>query len=212
MSAVHHHLPDWLIRDYVTGRLARPFALVVAAHVSLCDACRAQMESEEVGGSLMMEALPMMAPSAVLRDRVLAALDVPDPLPKARRPAQGIYPGAIMAELKGRAPRWRALGGGIKQAILSEGAEGSARLLCIPPGRAVLDHSHDGLELTLVLQGMFEDETGRFAKGNVEVAEGDLEHQPIAGPGEACICLAATDAPLRFSQLIPRLLQPIFQI
>ncbi|TMV57076.1 transcriptional regulator, partial [Thioclava sp. BHET1] len=51
-----------------------------------------------------------------------------------------------------------------------------------------------------------------FAKGDVEVAEGDLEHQPIAGPGEACICLAATDAPLRFSQLIPRLLQPIFRI
>ena len=46
MSAVHHHLPDWLIRDYVIGRLARSFALVVAAHVSLCDACRAKMESE----------------------------------------------------------------------------------------------------------------------------------------------------------------------
>ena len=154
----------------------------------------------------------MMVPSAVLRDRVLAALDAPDPVPEARRSAQGIYPGAIMAELKGHAPRWRALGGGIKQETLSEGAEGSARLLFIPPRRAVPDHGHNGLELTLVLQRMFEDETGRFSKGDVEVAEGDLEHQPIAGPGEACICLAATDASLRFPQLIPRLLQPIFRI
>jgi len=44
------------------------------------------------------------------------------------------------------------------------------------------------------------------------VATEDLEHKPVAEPGLACICLAATDAPLKFNSLIPRMLQPLFKI
>jgi putative transcriptional regulator len=76
----------------------------------------------------------------------------------------------------------------------------------------VPDHGHNGLELTLVLQGAFRDETGRFGVGDVEVADDDLEHTPIAEEGDPCICLAATDANLRFRALVPRLLQPLFRI
>ena len=74
------------------------------------------------------------------------------------------------------------------------------------------DHSHNGLELTLVLQGSFSDATGRFGVGDLEIADEDLEHTPVADPGDACICLAATDAPLRFRAIVPRLLQPLFRI
>jgi len=101
---------------------------------------------------------------------------------------------------------------GVKQSILSETGGGSARLLYIPAGQAVPDHSHNGLELTLVLQGSFSDETGRFCVGDVEIGDEDLEHTPIADAGEACICLAATDSPLRFNAIMPRLLQPLFRI
>jgi putative transcriptional regulator len=54
--------------------------------------------------------------------------------------------------------------------------------------------------------------SGQFARGDVETASDDLDHQPVAGMGEACICLAATDAPLRFTTLLPRLMQPFFRI
>jgi len=68
------------------------------------------------------------------------------------------------------------------------------------------------MELTLVLQGRFDDETGTFGVGDLEIADEDLEHTPIAGAGDPCICLAATDAPLRFRTFVPRLLQPLFRI
>ena len=80
------------------------------------------------------------------------------------------------------------------------------------PGRAVPDHGHGGLELTLVLQGSFHDASGAFKAGDVEVATEDVQHVPIAGEGMACICLAASDAPLRFRGWLPRLLQPMFRI
>ena len=117
-----------------------------------------------------------------------------------------------MAELKNRPPRWRSLGAGIRQDILCAGPEGSVRLLYIPGGKAVPDHGHNGLEMTLVLQGSFHDHTGRFGRGDVQVVASDLEHTPMAGDGPPCICLAATDAPLRFNALVPRLLQRVFRI
>lgn len=214
MPPVTHHIPDDILQAYVTGALPHAFAVVVAAHVSLCDTCRATCEAQEaLGGALLDEVAPDGAPDSALRARTMALLDAAPPAPVPDPPAaSGIYPGAVMAELGGRPQRWKSLGAGIRQMILSEGAQGSVRLLSIPGGKPVPDHGHGGLELTLVLQGSFSDHTGTFGPGDVQVAAADLEHQPVADPGPDCINLAATDAPLRFNAFFPRLLQPLFRI
>ncbi|KEO54394.1 ChrR family anti-sigma-E factor [Thioclava pacifica] len=212
MTEITHHLPDWLIRSYATGSLGHAFSLVVAAHVSQCDDCRARLEAEELAGGLVLESLGAVSASDDLRKRVFDGLDSDPPAAFTAAERSGIYPGAVVEAMGGAQPKWRALGGGIRQAILSEDRDGSARLLYIPPGMAVPDHGHNGLELTLVLQGSFSDETGRFGVGDVEVASDDLDHTPIAGMEDVCICLAATDAPLKFKSFLPRLLQPIFRI
>jgi putative transcriptional regulator len=76
----------------------------------------------------------------------------------------------------------------------------------------VPNHGHRGIELTLVLQGAFVDDGGRFARGDIEIADEELDHTPVADDAEDCICLAATDAPLRFSSWVPRLAQPFLRI
>lgn len=211
MTRITHHIPEALLRDHVAGRLPHVFSVVVAAHVSVCDECRAAIEAEEALAGILLERLAPGSLRADARARALAALDAA-PAPAAPIARSGIFPAPVMAALGGNPPRWRALGGGIRQQILTADAEGSLRLLYIPPGRAVPEHGHRGLELTLVLQGSFSDAGGRFAAGDVEVAEDDVDHRPVAGADVACICLAATDAPLRFHALIPRLLQPLFRI
>ncbi|MEP4037937.1 ChrR family anti-sigma-E factor [Pseudophaeobacter sp.] len=211
MSAITHHIPDDMMAAYAAGTLPYPFAMVVAAHVSLCEDCRATLESYHAVGGALLEQTADVAVSSGLKSNLMALLDAPVQ-PEPVYDAQGIYPGPVMEALKGGAPRWRTLGMGVKQSILSETDGGSARLLYIPAGQAVPDHSHNGLELTLVLQGSFSDETGRFGVGDVEIGDEDLEHTPIADAGDACICLAATDAPLRFNAFMPRLLQPLFRI
>jgi putative transcriptional regulator len=108
--------------------------------------------------------------------------------------------------------RWRNVGMGVKQAMIRTGKNASARLLYIPGGQAVPDHGHRGLELTLVLQGAFRDDSDRFGPGDIEIADEAMQHTPVAEVGQVCICLAATDAPLRFNGLIPRLAQPFFGI
>ena len=64
------------------------------------------------------------------------------------------------------------------------------------------------LELTVVLSGHFADELGRYGPGDLAEVDGDTNHQPIADSHRDCICLIATDAPLRFTGLMGRLMQP----
>jgi putative transcriptional regulator len=66
--------------------------------------------------------------------------------------------------------------------------------------------------MTLVLSGALVDDDEIFRRGDVEQADELVEHQPKAGPGEDCICLAVTDAPLRFKSFMARLAQPFLRI
>ncbi|MGB3316483.1 MAG: ChrR family anti-sigma-E factor [Albidovulum sp.] len=211
MRVITHHTPDAMLAAYAAGNLPYAFAVVVASHVSLCEQCRAALEAHQMIGGVVLEETGAVGVSAALKDDILAQLDAPfTPEPVFER--TGAYPGPVMEALKGRPIRWKTLGMGVRQDILSADRNGSVRLLYIPPGQAVPDHGHNGVELTLVLQGSFQDETGRFGVGDLEVADEALEHTPIAVEGEACICLAATDGSLKFRALMPRLLQPIFRI
>ncbi|MGR3549766.1 ChrR family anti-sigma-E factor [Pseudooceanicola sp.] len=216
---IKHHLTESLQMGYAAGSLPEAFNLVVASHVSLCDDCRAAVESyEALGGAVLDDAQVAMAEDGLADclarlETAEAEVETAPPAPRSANQAHSLpaplrdYVGGDMDAI-----RWRPVGGGVKQAILRTSESASARLLFIPAGSAVPDHGHRGVELTMVLQGAFADATDRFARGDVEIADEDLEHTPIADIGADCICLAATDAPLRFRSLIPRLLQPFLKI
>lgn len=209
---IRHHLSDPLLIAYAAGNLPEAFGLVVATHVSLCDECRARLETFEAVGGAVVETADAVAMSDGCLEAVMARLGVQDVAPPRR--ARGLFPAPLADYVGGdlAAVKWRPLGMGVRQAILPTARGASARLLYIPAGQAVPDHGHRGTELTLVLQGAFRDDSDRFGPGDVEIATEELEHTPVAEAGMDCICLAATDAPLRFRALMPRLMQPIFRI
>ncbi|GAA6182522.1 ChrR family anti-sigma-E factor [Shimia sp. NS0008-38b] len=211
MTAIRHHIPEPMLAAYATGTLPHAFSVVVAAHISLSEESRAVVEAHETVGGLVLEDACAADVPVAMKTSVMAMLD--DPIPETPSfHGSSPYPAPVMALLKGAEPRWKTLGMGVRQDILASDKHGSVRLLYIPPGQAVPDHGHNGLEMTLVLQGSFSDETGTFGVGDVEMADETLEHTPVAAPGSPCICLAATDARLRFNAFMPRLLQPIFRI
>lgn len=210
---IKHHISDALLMGYAAGSLPEAFSLVVATHVSLCDDCRAQYAAcEAVGGAVIEDQSAAMSAGAL--EAVLGRLDAPAPPARAAPSRRGILPGPLADYVGGdiTVVKWKALGGGVRQAILPTSRGASARLLYIPAGKAVPDHGHRGLELTLVLQGAFRDEGGRYGPGDVEIASEAVDHTPVAEAGADCICLAATDAPLKFHSVVPRLLQPLFRI
>ena len=212
MTQIKHHLTDQLMMGYAAGALPEAFNLVVATHLSMCDSCRAAAQAyDAIGGAILeTETRVSVADDALAETLALIAQgpSVPKPLTNSDVSAPLVaYIGGSLRDVK-----WRSVGMGVRQAVLSTSKLATARLLYIPAGAAVPDHGHRGTELTLVLQGAFRDETARFSEGDVEVANEDLNHTPVAEIGEDCICLAATNAPLRFNSWIPRIAQPFLQI
>ena len=208
---IKHHLSDQLLMAYAAGSMPEAFSLLVATHISMCDECRARMGAfEAVGGAVLDTSLAAMSVGSL--EAVMARLGAPEPRRAIRAPT--VLPAPLADYVGGDlgSVKWRSLGMGVRQSILPTGKGATARLLYIPAGQAVPDHGHRGLELTLVLQGAFSDKTDRFGRGDVETATQELDHAPVAEAGADCICLAATDAPLRFSGFMPRMLQPFFRI
>ncbi len=216
---IRHHLTDQLLMAYSAGELPEAFSLVVATHISRCDECRARLASfDAVGGAVLTQcdAAPMASGSlaatmAMIRSRAIEGVGPPRERPA---PVSGLFPAPLRDYVGGDLDRvqWRAVGGGVRQAILRTEGPGSVRLLRIPAGVAVPDHGHRGLELTQVLQGAFHDGEHRFGPGDIDVADESTHHTPVAEDGPDCICLAATDAPLRFRSLLPRIAQPFLRI
>ncbi len=214
MHDIRHHLSDALLLGHAAGALSEAFDLVVATHVSVCDDCRAKLGAYDALGGALLEDMPETAPASGSLAATLDRLPAEPPAAPAAD-ADATFPEPLRRAVGGdlSSVRWRRIGGGVAQAVLTRDKDGaSARLLRIPAGVAVPDHGHNGAELTLVLRGAFHDEVDSFGRGDVEIADPALSHQPVAARGEDCICLAATDAPLRFNAFLPRLAQGLFGI
>jgi putative transcriptional regulator len=214
MNEIRHHIPDDLLMRYAAGALPQAFDLVVASHVSLNDEARARLASfEELGGVVLsdMEEAQLSEDSL---ERTLARIAETGERATPKVAAQSVFPAPLREVVGGDAHdvKWRSLGNGAKQCVLHAQDGVSARLLLIPAGQAMPEHGHHGMELTLVLKGAYRDESDRFARGDVEFADQDVDHTPVAEHGEDCICLVATDQRLKFKGLLPRIAQPFFGI
>ncbi|MBJ6135598.1 cupin domain-containing protein [Ochrobactrum sp. Q0168] len=217
---IKHHLSDELLSNYAAGALAEGWSIAVATHLALCPACRSRLKQfEHIGGQLLemvepqkldagtwdsfkdkLQKVPQSGARSVPHTEAELPVVIPEPLRS--------YVGGDLPDLK-----WKSLGRGAYQVpIETRDSETRVRLLRIPAGKPVPEHGHGGRELTLVLSGSFHDGTGLFARGDIEEADADLVHQPIASSGGDCICLAVTDAPLKFQSWLMRLVQPLIGI
>lgn len=208
-----HHPSDALLVGYGAGSLGEGLSLAVALHLARCPDCRAAMRDIDAVGGALLEDLPPEPLARLTLADTLARLDHGPTLRPSRRPVAGDpgLPGPLRPYIGSLSTvPWQRLAPGVRRVELLPRTPrgGSAQLLRIAPGTALPHHGHGGLELTVVLAGSFTDELGRYAAGDVAEADGDVRHQPIADSHEDCLCLIATDAPLRFTGLMGRLMQP----
>lgn len=217
--SVRHHVSDELLLDYASGSLGESWSLAVSTHLALCPESRQRLVAFEMtGGALLDNIEPVSAASDAewqkMRD-VLQARRVSEPDQPTTRRGFSVLPEPLRSYAGGDVDtlKWKSLGPGAYHfPIRTRDGEANVRLLRIPAGKPVPEHSHGGRELTVVLSGSFRDGDDVFHRGDFEEADEDLTHQPIAGEGEDCICLAVTDAPLKFKSWIVRLLQPVLGI
>ncbi|WP_426690552.1 ChrR family anti-sigma-E factor [Rhodanobacter ginsengiterrae] len=215
----NHHLDDATLLSYSAGALPAALAVVASTHLERCADCRARLlDADQIGGVLIQQQR-VDAPADDRRAAMLALLDDepadqrmvlpieseeahdPDRLPGALHP----WFGKSM-----RALRWKRVAPGVQRIRASGISGGDLMLLRIAPGSKLPLHSHGGSELTMILDGAYDDMLGHFGPGDVADLDGEINHQPVTSPGVPCICVAATDAPLVFSGWVARTLQPLF--
>ena len=214
---INHHPDIATLMAFSAGTLDESYAAVIATHLAMSEGGRETVRHMNViGGALLDD----MEPSA-LSDGALAKLlskvgDDRIEVSRRDQDAPGDIPLPLRAYLPGglKSVKWRWTGPGVATADLAWGQDGKSRLMLlrVAAGRPVPEHGHGGQELTLILQGAYRDKFGVFAAGDIADHDEDVEHQPIAEPGDDCICLVAVDAKLTFQGRLMRALQPLFGI
>ena len=182
---ISHHPPQDLLLAGAGGPADAPLALIAATHLAFCGTCRAAVAAVEGA------ARDQTAPGQISRE------GTPEPLRAF-----------LDRDLSDVA--WRRIGPGVAYLPLARHGMVRMRLLRGAPGTKAGVHSHRGMEYTQVLKGSFTDATGRYGPGDFQTASPQVSHNPVTDPGEDCITLSVTTAPLRFENLIQKVVAPLF--
>lgn len=217
--SILHHLDDDIVLEYASGTMAEGWAIAVATHLAMCPDCRKRHEMMERAGGALLETLEAETGPDASWEALKARIATAPAMTPAPQKAIASGPAPVLPEpLRSYvgsdvdAIKWKAMPGAWQLPIETRDGKTMVRLLRIPAGQPVPEHTHRGREMTLVLSGAFSDGDETFARGDIEVADETLTHQPVATPEAECICLAVTDAPLRFKSWLVRLFQPILGI
>ena len=217
--ARHHPQPD-LLFEYTTGSLSEPFSLLVATHLALCPECRDKsMHYDAVGGALL-ESIESAELGKSVRNNVFSQLG------KNITPSEKIVQDDTNCQADLRIPQplrsylnkgldelnWKSRGPVDEFRFLSDNSDATSRLLRIKSGKAMPRHTHDGMELTLVLSGGFTDQGHYFGRGDIQTTNSAVDHAPKADNDEDCYCLAIHEKRLRLSGPLTRFLNPFIRL
>lgn len=206
---------DALVSGYVSGTLPRPLHVLMDAHLELSPANRGIVAGLE---SAAGEALEQVEPMSVGgRDAALEAIFASEIAPASaadRIRRCGTLPRALQ-DFVGHTVDdipWKTKMPGFREFDMDDVDGCHVSMFWIKPGRTVPAHTHEGMELSLIIEGAFRDERGRFGPGDISIADPSVDHRPTAENEVPCIGFAVTDAPLRLTGPLRQRLSDILSI
>ena len=212
------HSVDELLIAHAAGKLPEPVGLAVATHLALCPGARARYRRYEAFGGALLEGLAPAGMADDAWDRLLHRLDDEDDDAAPTPPVAAGYEAQLLPRpLRDYLPapleqlRWRSYGVAAEVELPIRAPGYRTTLIRVRAGRMVPQHTHEGTELTVVLEGAFHDETGHYGRGELVIADSSLDHRPVADEAQDCLCLAVTDAPLRLTGRFGRFLNPFIR-
>ncbi|MFT2111163.1 ChrR family anti-sigma-E factor [Marinomonas sp. 2405UD68-3] len=227
---LNYHPTIELLTDYASGSLALPYALCIATHLEQCKECREQVKKlEQVGSFLFDEINQTDHPSDnmdSLKEELFKRLNTQSNASTDTLLNKTAVHKDDHTELGYKVPNslqqfvsegydslnWIRISPSFQIAILSNEDNGTqVALTRIKAGSHIPTHTHTGDEFTLVLEGSFSDEKGVYKKGDfIQLDEND-KHKPVVTRDAECICLTVVEAPIQFTGLVTRLLNPILR-
>ena len=221
--AIKFHPGMALLEQFAEGQLSADVALAVAAHLDLCPHCQQlnQDITNDLAGRLLQQQVKADNTDWDTMLNTILAQPEQAPAEPARHVSDNSSSSLVVAQREFTLPRalqrlaanhgkWLHLGG-IATAKLPAGNDYHVSLLYISKDTEVPQHTHLGLEMTLVLAGKIADENGEYCAGDLLINSPDDTHTPHTLPDEDCLCLSVLSAPLQFKKGLTRLLNPLQQ-
>ncbi len=88
---------------------------------------------------------------------------------------------------------WKTIYKGFKEFNIPLNDNDTVKLIKMDPGTSVPLHSHNGREYILVIDGSFCDEYGEYNKGDMQINDQKIRHNPTSCNSNGCICLSITE-------------------
>ncbi|UQV24216.1 ChrR family anti-sigma-E factor [Vibrio sp. J383] len=230
---IKHHPNAAILKDFVDGTLADSVSLIVSSHVELCEHCQQQVsmltaqaadsvfesdtsafESDTSGLKLSDSEM-----DAFLSDDGEFDFDAIAQITADSSQAIEVTPEVqqvTVADTTFTIPRalnsvarkdWMNLGKISRARLDFDDEAHHTSLLHIDKDGQVPCHTHKGFEITLLLEGSFEDEMGVYNKGDFIWLDGDHTHQPATKEG--CVCLTVSSDALYFTKGVSQLFNPL---
>ena len=208
---IKKHPKAELLNAFVNADLPLGLSLIVAAHVEMCPSCRTKVD-------LMTDFAALRAfhqneeqtqfgdmANQIMNDTSAPAERIkPQPKIITTQQADLQLPRALRSL---PINDWFRLGKVSRATVDINEDNIHCHILKIDAGGEVPAHTHKGYEVTLLLDGYFEDEMGRYERGDFIWLDAEHTHKPVSVDG--CVCLTVANDALHFTQGMSRLLNPI---
>ncbi|WED22445.1 ChrR family anti-sigma-E factor [Vibrio sp. JC009] len=207
-----YHPSEEMLLAYADGTIDACNGVAVAAHLEVCHECKFKVESLEEELSKELACFPDMD----FDDDFEAMLEGITALPKDNTQVKTeanshievngksfVLPRSL-SRLSRRITKWHSYGGKVYSAQLKVDEPARMNLLYINKGVTVPQHTHKGIESTLVLHGSFRDENGTYKAGDFIVTDGSVKHSPETPEDQDCLCLTILTEPMVFTQGVAR--------
>ncbi|MDP2562158.1 ChrR family anti-sigma-E factor [Psychrobium sp. 1_MG-2023] len=221
---IKHHPTFELLKSYVAGDLPASLSAGIAMHAQMCSHCQQQIAllTDEAASVLEADFSPSVTTERDDHDfdsetfdfeQMIGDITASTAREELKAPVEKTItfnnktyplPLALNNMVVGKSTNIGKLS---RARVQLNEEEIHTSLLHIEPGGGVPEHTHKGFELTLLLDGSFEDEQGKYVKGDFIMLDGRHQHNPISTEG--CLCYTVANDALRFTQGINKLLNPI---
>jgi len=230
---IRFHPSSQQLLSYVEGSLSPAVSLVVAAHCDMCEGCAREVaqQTARVAEATLEHSIVGSHSCGSELDSMLAQI-IQQPLTGRSGAASNqivahVAEATISSEpghfeLDGRmftlpktlrryasnTGNWSSLVGKLWQAPVDLEYQGVASFIYMGKGGSVPEHTHRGVEYTLVLDGEFNDGLHHYDTGDFIFMDGHHTHAPQSDSQEGCLVFSIVDQPLHFTSGLARLLNP----
>ncbi len=210
-----YHPKQLLLKQYARGEIDAVQGLTLAVHLESCPECRLSVaEFEAEMGQTLCAPLSGIGDDEAEFEQMFAQITAQRSHFKPSMPPLGLAKINVnnrsfvlpksLAPFHAKIGPWRSYGGKIFSARIELGETSRVNLLYIAPGASVPQHTHKGLESTLVLHGSFSDEQGRYKAGDFLLKDATDKHSPSTSETQDCLCLSVLTEPMLFTKGVAR--------